>query len=237
MKLIAGDIKFSESGYASMTVEVGTGTYPFLPLSICTMSVSVPLVEGKALEQYKEDLLAKARERIASIYKEIVCGGSQEIKPFRIESGQVIFSTSRVTLVNQQPSPDKRDKPDIEIFFPVMRKKLIGFELNKKAEGEEDRDCCGINGTNEFELSSSIVVSGLIRGVKKGDEPILKLTYTESYDKDSSFGEFERRARAYAESVISDLQKRPEMTEAQKLDELKDIILEWAARLNRPELA
>ncbi|EDU4623578.1 hypothetical protein CD973_003808 [Salmonella enterica subsp. enterica serovar Sandiego] len=77
MKLTVGDIKFSESGYVSVstTVEVETGAYPFLSLSICTMHVSVPLVEGKALEQYKEELLAKARERIASMYKEIVCDG------------------------------------------------------------------------------------------------------------------------------------------------------------------
>ncbi|EJD1356806.1 hypothetical protein M1K30_003932 [Salmonella enterica] len=84
MKLSIGDIKFSEF-YASTTVEVGSGTYPYLHLSICTMDVSVPLVEGKALEQYKEELLAKARERIASMYKEIVCGGSQVLKPFKIE--------------------------------------------------------------------------------------------------------------------------------------------------------
>ncbi|EKK3320126.1 hypothetical protein PMI54_005531 [Salmonella enterica] len=75
MKLTVGDIKFSESGYASTTVEVETGTYPFLNLSICTMDVSIPLVEGKALEQYKEELLEKAHERIASMYKEIICGG------------------------------------------------------------------------------------------------------------------------------------------------------------------
>ncbi|EBR5103293.1 hypothetical protein ABGY98_001163 [Salmonella enterica] len=74
MKLSIDDIKFSES-YASTTVEVETGTYPCIPLSICTMHVSVPLVEGKALEQYKEELLAKARERIDIMYKEIVCGG------------------------------------------------------------------------------------------------------------------------------------------------------------------
>lgn len=75
MKLIAGDIRFSESGYASTTVEVETGTYPYLRFSICTMDVSVPLAEGRALEQYKEELLAKARERIDSMYKEIICGG------------------------------------------------------------------------------------------------------------------------------------------------------------------
>ncbi|EEF5710311.1 hypothetical protein GNM00_26660, partial [Salmonella enterica] len=74
MKLNLSDIKFSESGYVSTTVEVGCEPHPLL-LSMCTMHVSVPLVEGKALEQYKEELLAKARERIASMYKEIVCGG------------------------------------------------------------------------------------------------------------------------------------------------------------------
>ncbi|MIE68802.1 hypothetical protein EL06_04725 [Salmonella enterica subsp. diarizonae] len=39
------------------------------------MDVSVPLVEGKALEQYKDELLEVARKRIAKMYKEIVCGG------------------------------------------------------------------------------------------------------------------------------------------------------------------
>ncbi|ECY5867493.1 hypothetical protein AVD76_21770 [Salmonella enterica subsp. enterica serovar Albert] len=75
MKLTVGDIIFSESGDVSTTVVVGPGTLPFLLFSICRMDVSVPLVEGKALEQYKDELLAKARERIAEIYKEIVCGG------------------------------------------------------------------------------------------------------------------------------------------------------------------
>lgn len=75
MKLTVGDIRFSESGYASATVRVETGTFPFLLFSICKMDVSVPLVEGKALEQYKDELLEVARKRIAKMYKEIVCGG------------------------------------------------------------------------------------------------------------------------------------------------------------------
>lgn len=82
MKLIIGDIRFSESGYASTTAEVWGGKN-LLPS--CSMDVSIPLVEGKALEQYKEEILAQARERIASMYKEIVCGGSQVLKPFKIE--------------------------------------------------------------------------------------------------------------------------------------------------------
>ncbi|EPS8085113.1 hypothetical protein ACVHVJ_001107 [Salmonella enterica subsp. enterica serovar Newport] len=208
MKLAVTDIRMSAFNTLCATVDVevehGKSIY-----SVCSIDVSVPLVDEKAIKDYDEDLKNKAREIINKMHKEIVCSGKQEIKPFRIENGQVIFSTSRVTLVNQQPSPDNRDKPDIEIFFPVMRKKPIDFELNKKSESEESRDCCGVNGTNEFELSSSIVVSGLFSCVKKGDEPILKLTYTENYDEDSSFGEFERRARAYAESVISELKKRP----------------------------
>lgn len=74
MKLTVGDIRFSESGYASATVGAGTGTVHFLLFSICKMDVSVPVVEGKTLGQYKDELLAKARERIAKMYKEIVCG-------------------------------------------------------------------------------------------------------------------------------------------------------------------
>ncbi|ECH0824462.1 hypothetical protein FPD09_23150 [Salmonella enterica] len=44
------------------------------------MHVSVPLVEGKTLEQYKDELPEEARERIASMYKEIVCGGKHQIR-------------------------------------------------------------------------------------------------------------------------------------------------------------
>ncbi|EEM8545039.1 hypothetical protein R5S71_004682 [Salmonella enterica] len=79
MKLNLSDIKFSGFGYVSSIVEVEVGPYPHL-LSMCTMHVSVPLVEGKTLEQYKEELLAQARERIVSMYKEIVCGGKHQIR-------------------------------------------------------------------------------------------------------------------------------------------------------------
>ncbi|ECO9190853.1 hypothetical protein IOX04_003166 [Salmonella enterica] len=75
MRLTVDDIKFSESGYVSTNVKVEPGEYPCIPLSICTMHVSVPLVEGKTLEQYKDELLGEARERIDSMYKEIICGG------------------------------------------------------------------------------------------------------------------------------------------------------------------
>ncbi|ECJ8758415.1 hypothetical protein FQA31_06335 [Salmonella enterica] len=77
MKLNLSDIKFSGSGYVSSIVEVEVGPYPLLS-SMCTMHVSVPLVEGKTLEQYKEELFAQARERIARMYKEIVCGGEPD---------------------------------------------------------------------------------------------------------------------------------------------------------------
>lgn len=74
MKLTVGDIRFSASGpvnvFATVDVESGKSLSP-----ICSISVTVPLVEGKALEQYKDELLVKARERITEIYKEIACGG------------------------------------------------------------------------------------------------------------------------------------------------------------------
>ncbi|EEC0687307.1 hypothetical protein AH140_003121 [Salmonella enterica subsp. enterica] len=80
MKLNIGDIRFSGggSGYASTTATVETGEFPFMLFSICKMDVSVPLVEGKSLEQYERELLGKARERITEIYKEIVCGGESD---------------------------------------------------------------------------------------------------------------------------------------------------------------
>ncbi|HBM0098203.1 TPA: hypothetical protein LT061_004757 [Salmonella enterica subsp. enterica serovar Blitta] len=74
MKLTVSDIRFSASSpvnvFATIDVESGKSLSP-----ICSISVTVPMVEGKALEQYKDELLAKARELIAEIYKEIVCGG------------------------------------------------------------------------------------------------------------------------------------------------------------------
>ncbi|EBE2360778.1 TPA: hypothetical protein RPE18_004994 [Salmonella enterica] len=77
MKLNLSDIKFSGFGYVSSIVEVEVEPCPLLS-SMCTMHVSLPLVEGKTLEQYKEELLAQARDRIASMYKEIVCGGEPD---------------------------------------------------------------------------------------------------------------------------------------------------------------
>lgn len=73
MKLTVGDIRFSESGYALATVKVETGTFPFLLFSACKMVV--PVVDGKEINDYREDLKNKARETITKMYKEIVCGG------------------------------------------------------------------------------------------------------------------------------------------------------------------
>ncbi|ECT1022357.1 hypothetical protein DPO11_20290 [Salmonella enterica] len=77
MKLTVGDIRFSVSGYVSATIEVETGKLYRSLFPVCRMDVSVPLMEGEplTLEQCKGELLAKARERIAEMYKEIVCGG------------------------------------------------------------------------------------------------------------------------------------------------------------------
>ncbi|ECJ2443411.1 hypothetical protein FYU45_15630 [Salmonella enterica subsp. diarizonae] len=75
MKLTVGDIRFFASGYASATVGVETGIFPFLLFSICKMDVSVPVVDGKEIKDYDEDLKNKAREIITNMYKEIVCDG------------------------------------------------------------------------------------------------------------------------------------------------------------------
>ncbi|ENW9433282.1 hypothetical protein [Salmonella enterica] len=73
MKLAVRNISTSEShvtGSASIDSNLLWATFPF-----CSFQVCVDRVDGKSLEQYESELLEKARERIAEMYKEIVCGG------------------------------------------------------------------------------------------------------------------------------------------------------------------
>ncbi|ECW1079408.1 hypothetical protein F3U23_02300 [Salmonella enterica] len=79
MKLTVGDIKFSASGpvnvLATVDVEVERGKSIY---SVCSMDVSIPMVDGKEIKDYDEDLKNKAREVITRMYKEIVCGGETD---------------------------------------------------------------------------------------------------------------------------------------------------------------
>lgn len=73
MKLAVINISTSENhvtGTASIYSNLLWATFPF-----CSFEVCVDRVDGKSLEQYENELLEKARERIREIYKEIVCGG------------------------------------------------------------------------------------------------------------------------------------------------------------------
>ncbi|ENA6191367.1 hypothetical protein ABGB79_004726 [Salmonella enterica subsp. enterica] len=125
MKLTVGDISFSESGYALATVKVETGTFPFLLFSACKMVV--PVVDGKEINDYREDLKNKARETITKMYKEIVCGGNdvgeqitrlreekhpekEAIKPFEIKDGGIIINAPQMTLTHHQMSKDGLEK-------------------------------------------------------------------------------------------------------------------------------
>ncbi|HDI1197117.1 TPA: hypothetical protein IMJ33_005702 [Salmonella enterica] len=176
MKLSVGDIKLSKFGCASTTVEVVAGTYPYLRFSICTMDVSVPLVEGKALEQYKEELLAKARERIASMYKEIVCDGQNaesllnmlvgKIKPTEI-SQKILYDISmphvdlekRIASIEEQLS-GSLDTGALNAIYAVGKKAAEDFMGKSGDEGLwdvgfriEDREgvlvVCDENGESE----------------------------------------------------------------------------------------
>ncbi|EBA9761769.1 hypothetical protein CFJ40_05795 [Salmonella enterica] len=99
MKLTVGDIRFSESGYVSTTAKVWSEKAIF---PVCGMDVSFPQVEGKSLEQYKDELLEVARERIAEIYKEIVCGGNDvgENKAFKVEHGKITINAAQVEFIS-----------------------------------------------------------------------------------------------------------------------------------------
>ncbi|EDA8351877.1 hypothetical protein A4J52_21515 [Salmonella enterica subsp. enterica serovar Muenchen] len=202
MKLSIGDIKFSESGYASTNVEVETGTYPFLPLSICTMHVSVPLVEGKALEQYKEDLLAKVRERIACLYKEIVCDGQDaesllnmlagKIKPTEI-SKKILYDISmphadlekRIASIENQLS-GSLDTGALNAIYAVGKKAAEDF-MGKSGDEElwgmgfriEDREgalvACDENGESEpTSEHRDKIIEMAIRVLRNGNRNMLK---------------------------------------------------------------
>ncbi|EHL6881225.1 hypothetical protein KFL82_004689 [Salmonella enterica] len=131
MKLNLSDIKFSGFGYVSSTVEVEVGPYPHL-LSMCTMHVSVPLVEGKTLEQYKEELLAQARERIASMYKEIVCGGKHQI---RVVNKNGKLSVAGVEYYSGADYPEKRVASTEEHLSSSLGAGTLNatYEVGKKA--------------------------------------------------------------------------------------------------------
>ncbi|EDY1994241.1 hypothetical protein JYL57_001481 [Salmonella enterica subsp. enterica serovar Typhimurium] len=118
MKLTVGDIRFSASCpvniFATVDVESGKSLSP-----ICSISVTVPMVEGKVLEQYKDDLLEAARERITKMYKEIVCEhgkehsitrddqqdlvDAEENRMFKVEYGKITINAAQVELINQSP--------------------------------------------------------------------------------------------------------------------------------------
>ncbi|EFQ7222266.1 hypothetical protein HZV67_001628 [Salmonella enterica] len=158
MKLNLSDIKFSGSGYVSTTVEVGVGPYSLL-LSTCTMHVSVPLVEGKTLEQYKEELLAQARERIASMYKEIVCGGEPDDEIVVTVHGKLSVAGAEDASSSDEPGVDE------ELWG-------WGFRI-------EDREgvlvVCDENGESEpTSEHRDKIIERVIRELKSGNRNMLK---------------------------------------------------------------
>ncbi|EBW6364347.1 hypothetical protein DPU24_26960 [Salmonella enterica subsp. enterica serovar Oranienburg] len=156
MKLNIGDIRFSggESGYASATATVDTGTLPFLIFSICRMDVSVPLVEGKSLEQYERELTDKAKARITEIYKEIVCGG---------EPGEASSLNSNHDLEERVTALEKRldeqGSPDmVKVIYEASKKAAEDF-LNQQEKSPGEEVLVGI--TENCHVSGSISSVGL----------------------------------------------------------------------------
>ncbi|EAQ6132110.1 hypothetical protein AXA88_26215 [Salmonella enterica] len=122
MKLTVGDIRFSASGPVNVFATVGVEPDQ-LPFPVCTMNVTVPMVEGKALEQYKDDLLEVARERIAKMYKEIVCGGNDvgESKAFKVEHGKIIINAAQVEFISQSSKDNLEEHPNESVELSVNR--------------------------------------------------------------------------------------------------------------------
>ncbi|EDJ2552933.1 hypothetical protein CE665_00690 [Salmonella enterica subsp. enterica serovar Poona] len=126
MKLTVGDIRFSESGYAFATVEVETGTFPFLLFSICKMDVSVPVVDGKAIKDYGEDLKNKAREIITRVYKEIVCGGEPGEASGPLNHLSAKTEPSEFSCKVKLAISDDATNKDLEERVALLEKRLSG---------------------------------------------------------------------------------------------------------------
>ncbi|EAM7060104.1 hypothetical protein E3H06_26205 [Salmonella enterica] len=173
MKLNLSDIKFSGSGYVSTTVEVGVGPYSLL-LSTCTMHVSVPLVEGKTLEQYKEELLAQARERIARMYKEIVCGGEPDDEIVVTVHGK-LNGEHKIRVVNKNGKLSVAGVEDASSSDePCVDEELWGWGFRI-----EDREgvlvVCDENGESEpTSEHRDKIIERVIRELKSGNRNMLK---------------------------------------------------------------
>ncbi|EOY8363124.1 hypothetical protein AIT68_004718 [Salmonella enterica subsp. salamae] len=151
MKLTVGDISFSASGPVNVFATVGVEPDQ-LPFPICTMNVAVPLVEGKALEQYKDELLEAARERIAKMYKEIVCGGEpgeagglldyldEKIEPSELGKEmleQIKNNHSNNDLEGRVDALEKRHDEEARIFrevYNISAKAARDFMASRKRE-------------------------------------------------------------------------------------------------------
>ncbi|END3476382.1 hypothetical protein ABL142_005327 [Salmonella enterica] len=138
MKLAVRNISTSEShvtGIAIIDKNLLWATFPF-----CSFEVCVDRVDGKSLEQYESELLAKARERIAEIYKEIVskhcskhsiaCGNQQygsfqdavdagESKAFKAEHGKITINTSQVESISPSSKDNLEEHPNESVELSV----------------------------------------------------------------------------------------------------------------------
>lgn len=209
MKLNVGDIKLSKFGCASANVGVEAGELPF---SICTMGVSVPLVEGKALEQYKEEILTQARERITSIYKEIVCGGELNDEIIIPVRGDITGEYGiKVANKNGQLSIVELVGGASDLLG-LLRNEIKPSELNNELLAEADKASTG------SAMKAFLVEDGKIVMNAK------HFTIINSPNRDN----LEERV-ALLEKRQAEM--RPEKTEAQLIDEYVYGVLNWAARL------
>ncbi|ECD3472101.1 hypothetical protein HHY41_004595 [Salmonella enterica] len=125
MKLAVRNISKSEShvtGSVSIDSNLLWTTFPF-----CSFQVCVDRVDGKSLEQYESDLLEVARERIAEIYKEIVCGGEHPCSNHDLEERVAALEKH----LGEQTSPDMlktiHEVGTVRLQFSECEEYSVGF--------------------------------------------------------------------------------------------------------------
>jgi hypothetical protein len=81
MKLALNNLSHGDTRVRAQVSVLQQSPLSIVPAIICTLGVFVPYIEGKALEHYEAELLARARELIAQMHKDIISPPTATTEP------------------------------------------------------------------------------------------------------------------------------------------------------------
>ncbi|HFL2921217.1 TPA: hypothetical protein ACG1TJ_002309 [Salmonella enterica] len=242
MKLVVTDIRISAFNTLCATIDVevehGKSIY-----SVCSMDVSVPLVDGRAVKDHEEDLKSKACEIITGMYKEIVCGGELDNEIIIPVCGNLTGEYGiKVANKNGKLSVAGLVGKDSDMLG-LLRNEIKPSELSYESLAEVDKASTSgamepflvedgkiVMNAKHFTLINSPARDNLEERVALLEKRLsgkrtmhVSERAVEFYNPDGTL--------AMRFGDLNQQEKRPEKTEAQLIDEYVYGVLNWAARL------